>query len=532
MKIAIYARYSTDLQDRTSITGQISNCEVLAEREELDVVAHFQDEGISGNDDSRPGYGSLLASLKDGEVQGVLCDETSRLTRNPAELHRIVAELRFQDQFLLTCDGVDTRQESAEILLSVKAAMDQMEGRKIGHRTYRSLRERHKAGHSAGGRIYGYTSEQQGDYVGRIVAPDQASVVIEIFERYAKGESSKVIARGLNARSIPSPGSFWNLKKRRAVGWSHTTLLGSKSKASGILRNPIYTGRVVWNKRRGKKVPGTGRRVQKLRPEAEWIESRDEALRIVPDELFQRVQKRLKIAASRSHPNNKGGRPARYLLSGLMTCASCGGHYVVANTRAYTCSSQTNGRDPLCAQKRRLPRQQVESRLLEGVKEKLLAPSVVKDALRQAQKRLREVKRQKRADPNVLQDQLATIDRQISDVVDTLVTVGQSGALTAKLAALETQRNELVRHLNASEADSLEIPDIIPGFAARWREVVSDLERLHRRAKIDPDQLEKARNALQDLLGKIVINETPEGVFAEVGLKPIAVDNPGAQERT
>ena len=532
MKIAIYARYSTDLQDRTSITGQISNCEVLAEREGLDVVARFQDEGISGNDDNRPGYGSLLASLKDGEVQGVLCDETSRLTRNPAELHRIVAELRFRDQFLLTCDGVDTRQENAEILLSVKAAMDQMEGRKIGHRTYRSLRERHKAGHSAGGRIYGYTSEQQGDYVGRIVAPDQASVVIEIFERYAKGESSKIIARGLNARSIPSPGSFWNLKKRRAVGWSHTTLLGSKSKASGILRNPIYTGRVVWNKRRGKKVPGTGRRVQKLRPEAEWIESRDEALRIISDELFRRVQRHLEIAERRNHTNNRGGRPARYMLSGLMTCASCRGHYVIANTRAYACSSQTNGRDPLCTHKRRLPRQQVESRLLEGVKEKLLAPNMVKKALRQAQKRLRGVKRQKRADPDVLHGQLETIDRQISDVVDTLVKVGRSDALTAKLADLETQRNEFAEHLNAAKAEVLEIPDIIPQFAERWRKVVSDLERLHLQPGIAPEQLEKARNALQDFLGEIVINETPEGVFAEIGLKPVAVYNSGAQERT
>ena len=41
MKVAIYARYSTDRQDRTSIDGQIANCEALAGREGLRVVATF-----------------------------------------------------------------------------------------------------------------------------------------------------------------------------------------------------------------------------------------------------------------------------------------------------------------------------------------------------------------------------------------------------------------------------------------------------------------------------------------------------------
>ena len=30
MKVAIYARYSTALQDKTSIDGQVANCEALA----------------------------------------------------------------------------------------------------------------------------------------------------------------------------------------------------------------------------------------------------------------------------------------------------------------------------------------------------------------------------------------------------------------------------------------------------------------------------------------------------------------------
>ena len=57
MKVAIYSRYSTDSQDVTSIAGQVFNCESLAARENLTVVARYRDDGISGNDDNHHPFG-------------------------------------------------------------------------------------------------------------------------------------------------------------------------------------------------------------------------------------------------------------------------------------------------------------------------------------------------------------------------------------------------------------------------------------------------------------------------------------------
>ena len=54
MKVAIYSRFSTTSQDTTSIAGQIINCEALAARESLKVVARYQDEAASGHVDMRP----------------------------------------------------------------------------------------------------------------------------------------------------------------------------------------------------------------------------------------------------------------------------------------------------------------------------------------------------------------------------------------------------------------------------------------------------------------------------------------------
>ena len=146
MKVATYARYSTNLQDQTSITGQVANCEALAKENGWRVVDHYSDEAISGTDDSRPGYQRLLADSEVGKFDTIIVDETSRLTRRPGELPRLLEILSFRNQFLLDCKGFDSRHETAGLLASIYGGIDSLELRKIKERTHRGLRERAKAG--------------------------------------------------------------------------------------------------------------------------------------------------------------------------------------------------------------------------------------------------------------------------------------------------------------------------------------------------------------------------------------------------
>ena len=521
MKVAIYARYSTDLQDKTSIDGQVANCEALAARESLRVVARYQDKGISGNDDNRPGYQQLLADLAAGKFVGIVCDETSRITRNQSELHRLVAELNFRDQFLISGDGIDTRSESSELLLAVKAAVDAMEGRKIGYRTYRSLRERHKAGHCAGGRIYGYSTEQDGDYRRRVVDAEQATVAKEIFERYANGESAKTIVRDFNERGVPSPGSYWKNVKRRSIGWSHTTLLGSQTKASGILRNRIYKGVDTWNKRVGKKRPGTGKRIQKLRPESEWIGVLDESLRIVSDDLWDCVQARLRTARASTSPENKRGRPPRYLLTGLLICDSCGSHYIVRNGKDYGCSSQGNGRDALCDQRIMIKKGDVEQKLLNGIKEQLLDPEFSKAMAR-------EIRRRAVSKPSnsTTKKEFSKLDRQINDLAETICEVGRSDILTEKLRDLEERKEWLTSQVAARRTPS----KLVTGASDKWHDVVSNLENLRHYAT--PDEMESARAEIREIVGEVLMIERGAHVFAKTKLNENMGFNSGAQKRT
>jgi DNA invertase Pin-like site-specific DNA recombinase len=103
MKVAIYARYSTDRQDKTSIAGQVSNCEAIAQTNGWQVVESYSDAAISGTDDSRPGYRQLLADSEKGRFDVIVVDETSRLTRRAGELPRLLEIFAFRNQFLLDC---------------------------------------------------------------------------------------------------------------------------------------------------------------------------------------------------------------------------------------------------------------------------------------------------------------------------------------------------------------------------------------------------------------------------------------------
>lgn len=511
--VFVYARYSSIEQDASSTAAQAANCRLLAEREGLHVTEVFSDEALTGHDDARPQFVRMLAALKRGGVAGVLADETSRLSRSPPTLLKLVAELKFNDQFLLTADGTDSRAEHSELLLSLRASIDQMEGRRTAHRVFRSMKEQHAQGRSTGGKCFGYASASDGEHRKRVVVEDQAKIVVEVFERYARGESAKSIARDLNARRVPSPGSFW--QRPRANGWTGTTLTGSHSKGGGLLRNPIFKGDYTWNRARGKKRPGTGRRVQKLRPASDWVVRHDESLRIVADELWARVAKRLEDA--RRSVSAKGGKPARCLLSGVLKCACCSASYVMRNSTRYACSSANNGRAPLCTQRRQINRRKTEQRLLEGVRAKLQSPALVRDMARRVQARLRALKQPDRGRHST---ELARIEREVGNVVAGISKLGGSAALLTRLRELEAEKARLTSEIAVVAAP----PTIVPNVEQIIRRRIRELDQIPRDPHGDEETRENARASVRALLGgEVTVTEQGAHVYATVDLGRVCI---------
>ena len=111
------------------------------------------------------------------------------------------------------------------------------------------------------------------------VDPAEAEVVLRIFREAADGVPFTRIAKRLNADHIPG-------RVRSAGGWT----VGSVRRT---LENTKYRGHWVWNKRGNRRDRRTGRRRYVDKPESEWVVQDDEALRIVPQALWDRVAGRL-----------------------------------------------------------------------------------------------------------------------------------------------------------------------------------------------------------------------------------------------
>ena len=163
-----------------------------------------------------------------------------------------------------------------------------------------------------------------------------------IFELAANGSSLKSIAKTLNGDHVPSP--------RPRSGKQYATWCPTAIRA--MLRRELYAGRIVWNRSRFVKQPGTNKRVRRERPKTEWLDTYESALRIVDAPLWDRVQARLsRMAELYSKPNHPGLRTraatSPYLMTGLLKCGSCGANLVIVTGRTKGASKTWVPAEPL-----------------------------------------------------------------------------------------------------------------------------------------------------------------------------------------
>ncbi len=528
MKAALYARYSTDLQRRESIADQLRTCERLAERHGFTVVLRFNDEAISGGTTQRPGYQSMLSAARRHEFDAVIAEDTSRLWRNLAEQAPRLAELADLGIAVVTAD-LDTRHESAEIMGAVGGAMASTYRKEIGRRTRRGLEGLARAGKSAGGRAYGYVSATAAGKPQRVVDPDQAAIVRRIFEMYAAGSSGKAIAATLNREGTPSPGSTWARTARRRVGWLSSAIAGDPTRGTGILNNESYRGVVIWNRSRWiRSAADSAHRRAVANPRSEWIEQRDECLRIVSDELWQRVRERQRqqahavgqrVKAGLSRKQAAAGRRPSYIFSGWLVCSECGARYTMVNKRSYACASHAYGR--ACSNDLLVRRDLVEDRLLVGIRQVLSSDEVLDEIERRVRKAL-AAGRHAKTDPK----RIADLRGQLDNLVAAIAAGGMrsSPALGRKLAEVEDE----LQRLEAAPVAPAVVP-LVTNIRPRIKAAVARLPRL---LEADPEQ---GRAALRDAgLGpQITLRPATDGRYlnAEIDLEviPLAVAS-GASE--
>jgi len=509
MKAALYARYSTELQNADSIADQHRVCERLAERQGFTVVARHSDAAISGSTTQRPGYQALLSAARAKQIDVIVAEDSSRLWRNLAEQWRAVAELLDGGVHIVTQD-IDTRSENFKILLSVQGAMADVYRDQIAYRTRRGLEGRARKGKPCGGRAYGYISARDGTTGAREVHAEQAETVRQIFAWYADGKSPRWIAAELNTLGVPSPGASWNrtsdrLNAKRRRGWVPTAIHGDKKRGTGILNNRAYVGEIVWGRSTWKRSAANSKqRRWQLNDSGDVVTHIEERLRIVPQPLWERVQARQTAITAgsvvlRGALAKVGGRMPRHVLSGLLVCEQCGAALSLVNGREYGCNSYRGGGLSACTNALRLPIALAERKLLGEVVADILSPQGI--AL--LERKVREYSRAQALGPKPApQPQAPLIAKKMAEM-DQLRALMKAGTLSqavaqAALATAEQELSALDRAEPAkAERDMGRVVRMLPRAADLLRERVG-AGNLGLR---DPRSIVPARNVLFMLFG-------------------------------
>jgi hypothetical protein len=106
-KAVLYARYSSDMQNVTSIEGQLLLCRKVAARNDLDVVGEFVDAAKSGlTEDARVGYQRLLNGVRKHDFDVIIVEHFDRLSRDPATIQRLKQVFEFNGVELMDQKGV------------------------------------------------------------------------------------------------------------------------------------------------------------------------------------------------------------------------------------------------------------------------------------------------------------------------------------------------------------------------------------------------------------------------------------------
>src|SRR3984957_7604723 len=461
MKAALYARYSTDMQRDASIDDQFRECDRVARTAGFDVVARFEDKGISGGTADRPGYQALLSATRRREFSVIVVEDISRLWRNRAEFGPRSAEFEDFGVHCVTAVGEDTRRDGWGLVIQIKQAVAEHARREASYRTRRGLEGRAIKGKSAGGRAYGYRPASQSTSGQVEIIETEAAVVRRIFELYAGGISSRAIAERLNCENIPSPGAAWRRTdtgkhaKRRGK-WVGSAIHGDPSRGYGILNNERYLGRLNWGRLQWKRGAANSRKRTAMVADAALLVTREEPrLRIISDELWQRVKARQSARAigPTGVKVSKVGKPATSLLSGLLLCADCGSRFVARNQRSYQCATRAYGGLSACSNEIQIHRENAEAAIVSYLAEELLSPEAIELAKREYRAAvLKELaaKEPESSKPDVLRAEEAKLREMLK------AGILSSDVAQAALDAIAVKRRKATSSVRISPARALE----------------------------------------------------------------------------
>ncbi|MEW6009589.1 MAG: recombinase family protein [Candidatus Omnitrophota bacterium] len=311
MKVAIYIRVSTEDQAKEgySLEVQREHLESFAKREGLEIFKVYQDDGISGYTTERPALKELLKDAKSKKFDLVLVYKIDRFSRNLKDILNLVDELSsYGVGFKSATEPFDTTTSAGKLMLQQLGSFAEFERNRIAERVFPGMIKGVQQGNWQGARYgpYGYEYNKEKKLLE--TNEEEVKVIKLIYTMFLCDKSIRSITEYLTRKGY----------RNRKGNIFSTKLIGD------ILKNRMYTGKLIWNVHHYDKTQKTKKGYKYVKnPPEEVIISQGKHQPLVSEEDFNLVQEKLK-----ERRFERKRKASDYPLSGILYCARCNHKYL------------------------------------------------------------------------------------------------------------------------------------------------------------------------------------------------------------
>ena len=317
MRVAAYCRVSTDEEDQlNSLDTQVKYYTgKIAENPNWTLVGIYADEGITGTrTDKREKFLKLMRDCEKGKVDLILTKSTTRFARNTVDSLTWIRKLRamgigvyFEEQ------NLDSLKAENETLLGFFSVMAQSESESISANVKWGIQKRMKNGtYSLRFKMLGL---RKGDDGNPYIVADEAEVVRALFRMILDGASLGQLKEFLESNNIKTPEGkdVWSISVIRYM-------LSNEKYVGDVLYQKTFRTDCISKKAKVNRGEVTRYLISNNHPA---IIDRD-TFNLVQAELARRNNKRKKLDSA---VTEQGKYSAKYALTELLVCGSCGGSF-------------------------------------------------------------------------------------------------------------------------------------------------------------------------------------------------------------
>ena len=311
LRVAAYCRVSTDEKDQIkSYNSMVQHyTDYIKKNSDWEFAGVYADKAATGTSvNKRPEFQNLIAECLNGKIDLVIAKSLSRFARNTLDTVKYVRLLKEKGVGIyFENENINTLKDG-EFLMTILSSVAQQEVENTSANVKKGLAMRMQRGEVVcfqGCLGYDYDYEKKEI----VINEKEADTVRYIFERYASGAGSTVIARELNEKGI---------KTRKGGKWGISTVMC-------VIKNEKYKGDVLMGKTFTTD-PITKRRLKNRGEQDQYyIKNHHEA--IISEELFEKANAiRLKRVGPNKSQTNKLRRKynRQYCFSSMLYCGYCG----------------------------------------------------------------------------------------------------------------------------------------------------------------------------------------------------------------